>query len=271
MTLPPSYYLLKGLLLSRRDIVQNPPFDFTKLRILFHCPATVYWESSTELPRLSTLSAFPHVVGKGICLLMFGPRAHEAWVLVSTISRFGWGSPCAMISHVFPKNKIYSGAAQDPREPSASHPEGCSPLLTSGEVEKGCRVEFLSGRFEFWSRISKFKLRKGALLATLQLVCYLAFKRLLPACWPHYQHLLATLQTVVGHNWNCLLATLQTVVGHRWQPLPASLQTHKCGRLATLRLDCCDNKSLAFRGSILQSWLTWGKHRDDLSIASEWF
>ena len=38
MTLPPSYYLLKGLLLSRRDIVQNPPFDFTKLRILFHCP-----------------------------------------------------------------------------------------------------------------------------------------------------------------------------------------------------------------------------------------
>ena len=106
MTLPPSYYLLKGLLLSRRDIVQNPPFDFTKLRILFHCPATVYWESSTELPRLSTLSAFPHVVGKGICLLMFGPRAHEAWVLVSTISRFGWGPPCAMISRFLRKNRM---------------------------------------------------------------------------------------------------------------------------------------------------------------------
>ena len=41
------------------------------------------------------LSAFPHVVGNGLCLSLFWRAAHEAWVLVSTISRFWWTPPCA--------------------------------------------------------------------------------------------------------------------------------------------------------------------------------
>ena len=44
------------------------------------------------------LSAFPHVVGNGLCLSLFWRAAHEAWVLVSTISRFWWTPPCAKIS-----------------------------------------------------------------------------------------------------------------------------------------------------------------------------
>ena len=44
------------------------------------------------------LSAFPHVVGKPLCLFLFRRAAHEAWVLVSTISRFWWTPPCAIFS-----------------------------------------------------------------------------------------------------------------------------------------------------------------------------
>ena len=53
--------------------------------------------SVTSPPSLLFLTAFPHEVGfrpynAPICQLL-----HEAWVLVSTISRFGRGSPCAMV------------------------------------------------------------------------------------------------------------------------------------------------------------------------------
>lgn len=85
-------------------------------------------------PFVFHLSAFPHVVGKPLCLFVFRPFAHEAWVYVSTISRFGWGSPCAMISRYFGKNEMLPTNARDLCEPSASHLDGCQPLLRGGEV-----------------------------------------------------------------------------------------------------------------------------------------
>ena len=40
--------------------------------------------------------SFPYSIGKEVCLVLFGPVAHEEWVLGSTISRFEGASPCIM-------------------------------------------------------------------------------------------------------------------------------------------------------------------------------
>ena len=68
-------------------------------------PSELYW------PFFHAISAFPHVVGKGACLGMFGHVAHEAWVLVSTISRFQWTPPCAMFFEISSKPETASSAA----------------------------------------------------------------------------------------------------------------------------------------------------------------
>jgi hypothetical protein len=44
------------------------------------------------------LSALYPMVGKGLCLFLYCRLPHKAWVLVSTISRFWWTSPCAIFS-----------------------------------------------------------------------------------------------------------------------------------------------------------------------------
>lgn len=73
----------------------NPFIRYLLCSTVF-CPLTLF-----------SLCFLSYIVGKDISLCMFGHAAHEAWVLVSTISRFWWAPPCASISSFLEKMKTF--------------------------------------------------------------------------------------------------------------------------------------------------------------------
>ena len=72
------------------------------LAFFFSFSKCVHHSRSTSILMFSvavlTLSAFPHVVGNPVCLVLFWRAAREAWVYMSTISRFWLGPPYNEIS-----------------------------------------------------------------------------------------------------------------------------------------------------------------------------
>lgn len=104
------------LLEQRSDVRLQSKVLIHQWKVLLHCqsfgrtvasPNYSHWRCLIK-PFLRALSAVPHTIGDGVCLYLFGHVAHEAWVLVSTISRFQWVPGCATVLHFFGKVQIVS-------------------------------------------------------------------------------------------------------------------------------------------------------------------